>query len=161
MDNICKEAIAYFGEKRQLLAVAEEYSEMTVQLIKALNGRLKLENLRNELADAIIVTEQLGMIYPHQLEPDMWIEVKGTTFKAMSVQVIRFMGIVINQLISTKMGEPNAETIKEAHVQIAAILPLFANYLRADEIESIVAFKKRRLKEIIENDVYSKQIAVW
>jgi hypothetical protein len=157
MNDICKQAIAHFGEKRQQLAAAEEYGELIVQLIKARNGRLKLENLRNELADAIIVTEQLLLMHPSIYEQGGWMKVQKSIFHGMTNYLINYMTVVINEILSTEITTKSHDAI----VQISAILSRLTDYFGRAEIESIIAFKQRKLKSIIEHDSYSKEIGVW
>lgn len=48
-----------FGSQAQLIKAVEELSELTVEVAKAVNGKFKLDNLVDELADVKIMIEQI------------------------------------------------------------------------------------------------------
>lgn len=61
--NTYERALKKFGETAQTIKAIEELAELSVQLAKGLNG-LPTTDLEGEIADAIIMIEQLKLIYP-------------------------------------------------------------------------------------------------
>lgn len=60
---ILEGAIAKFGAEAQIVKAIEEMGELTVELARHRNGLGKVEALREELADAFIMLNQLELIF--------------------------------------------------------------------------------------------------
>lgn len=58
-----KQAINTYGEKAQKLMAIEEMSELTKEICKDFRGKLDREHLIEEIADVLITTDQLMIIY--------------------------------------------------------------------------------------------------
>ena len=72
---ICEKAIEHFGVDSQVEKAKEELAELIVELSRAATGRMQLERIREELADAIIMCQQLRLIMGAK-ETDLWIQAK-------------------------------------------------------------------------------------
>ena len=61
--NTYKQAIALYGEKAQKLMAIEEMSELTKEICKDFRGELNRENLIEEMADVLIMLDQMLILY--------------------------------------------------------------------------------------------------
>ena len=61
--RILERAIEKFGTPAQVLKAIEELGELATELARDLNGLGSIDALREELADAFIMLNQLEMIY--------------------------------------------------------------------------------------------------
>lgn len=57
------EAINMFGKNAQLIVALEELSEAQKEICKALRGKVDLDHLAEEVADATIMLEQVRQIF--------------------------------------------------------------------------------------------------
>lgn len=60
---ILEGAISYFGSDAQIVKAIEELGELTVELARHRNGQGNVEAIREELADAFVMLNQLEMIF--------------------------------------------------------------------------------------------------
>lgn len=60
---VLEDAISYYGSDAQITKAIEELGELTVELARHRNGLGKVEALREELADAFIMLNQLELIF--------------------------------------------------------------------------------------------------
>lgn len=70
--NIMKKAVETFGEEPQIDKAIEEMAELTQALLKCRlekNGK-NMANVAEEIADVLIMVEQLIMIYDNEEEVD-------------------------------------------------------------------------------------------
>ena len=58
-----KKAIKTYGEKAQKLMAIEEMSELTKEICKDFRGKLNRENLIEEMADVLIMLDQMLILY--------------------------------------------------------------------------------------------------
>ena len=63
MIEILEKAIRHYGRQHQQVKAAEELSELQVAILKCLDGRCNLNNIKEEIADVEIMLEQLKKIY--------------------------------------------------------------------------------------------------
>lgn len=65
MKDLYKKAIEVFGEKEQTMVAAEEFAELTQIIMRATRGnrKVKREEITTEIADALIMIEQLKLIF--------------------------------------------------------------------------------------------------
>lgn len=61
--KILEGAIAKFGAQAQIAKAVEELNELAAELARHLNGQAKVENIREEMADAFIMLNQMEMIF--------------------------------------------------------------------------------------------------
>ena len=61
--KILEGAIAKFGTQAQITKAVEELNELAAELARHLNGQAKVENIREEMADAFIMLNQMEMIF--------------------------------------------------------------------------------------------------
>lgn len=61
--KILEDAIAKFGTQAQIAKAVEELNELAAELARHLNGQAKVENIREEMADAFIMLNQMEMIF--------------------------------------------------------------------------------------------------
>ena len=61
--EILEGAIAKFGTQAQIAKAVEELNELAAELARHLNGQAKVENIREEMADAFIMLNQMEMIF--------------------------------------------------------------------------------------------------
>ena len=73
--RLCLRAIDHYGIDHQKNKAVEELSELIVELMHDLDGRARMDAIREELADVIVMAEQLRIIYGGS-EVDRWIERK-------------------------------------------------------------------------------------
>jgi len=73
--KICLRAIDHWGVEHQKRKAMEELGELLVELSKEQDGRTNADLIRGELADVIIMCEQLRLIYGGK-ETDAWIDRK-------------------------------------------------------------------------------------
>lgn len=66
--DIYKEAILKYGKSLQLIVAIEELSELQKEITKALRGKLNIDHLIEEIADAQIMIEQLLVIFGLETE---------------------------------------------------------------------------------------------
>lgn len=60
---ILEAAISYFGSDAQILKAIEELGELTVELARHRNGLGNVQALREELADAFVMLNQMELIF--------------------------------------------------------------------------------------------------
>ena len=58
-----KLAISVYGEKAQKLMAIEEMSELTKEICKDFRGKLNREHLVEEMADVLIMLDQMLLLY--------------------------------------------------------------------------------------------------
>ena len=58
-----KQAIETYGEKAQKLMAIEEMSELTKEICKDFRGKLNREHLIEEMADVLIMLDQMLLLY--------------------------------------------------------------------------------------------------
>nr|DAK39232.1 MAG TPA: nucleoside triphosphate pyrophosphohydrolase [Caudoviricetes sp.] len=58
-----KKAIETYGEKAQKLMAIEEMSELTKEICKDFRGKLNREHLIEEMADVLIMLDQMLLMY--------------------------------------------------------------------------------------------------
>lgn len=75
MERECLRAVTHFGINHQKNKAVEELSELIVEIMHDLDGRARMDAIREELADVIVMAEQLRIIYGGS-EVDRWIERK-------------------------------------------------------------------------------------
>ena len=63
MIEILEKAIRHYGRQHQQIKAVEELSELQVAILKCLDGRCNISNIREEIADVEIMLEQLKKIY--------------------------------------------------------------------------------------------------
>lgn len=73
--KICLRAIDHFGVSAQKWKLVEELGELLVEIAREQIGRGNKEAIREELADATIMCEQMRLVYG-QKEVDSWIRRK-------------------------------------------------------------------------------------
>lgn len=61
--NTYKKAIDLYGEKAQKLMAIEEMSELTKEICKDFRGKLDREHLIEEMADVLIMLDQMLLMY--------------------------------------------------------------------------------------------------
>lgn len=61
--KIIERAVEYYGVKNQLIVAIEELSELQKELCKCLRNQQSREHIVEELADVMIVIEQLREIF--------------------------------------------------------------------------------------------------
>ena len=61
--KILEGAIAKFGTQAQIAKAVEELNELAAELARHLNGQAKVKNIREEMADAFIMLNQMEMIF--------------------------------------------------------------------------------------------------
>ena len=61
--NTYNKAIELYGEKAQKLMAIEEMSELTKEICKDFRGELNRENLIEEMADVLIMLDQMLILY--------------------------------------------------------------------------------------------------
>ena len=61
--KILEGAIAKFGTQAQIAKAVEDLNELAAELARHLNGQAKVENIREEMADAFIMLNQMEMIF--------------------------------------------------------------------------------------------------
>ena len=62
-EKIYKAAIQTFGKREQKLMAIEEMSELTKEICKDFRGELNRENLIEEMADVLIMLDQMLILY--------------------------------------------------------------------------------------------------
>lgn len=73
--KICLRAIDHFGISAQKWKLVEELGELLVEIAREQIGRGNKEAIREELADATIMCEQMRIVYGAK-EVDGWIQRK-------------------------------------------------------------------------------------
>lgn len=58
-----KQAIETYGERAQKLMAIEEMSELTKEICKDFRGKLNREHLVEEMADVLIMLDQMLLLY--------------------------------------------------------------------------------------------------
>lgn len=61
--EIFNKAISTYGEKAQKLMAIEEMSELTKEICKDFRGKLDREHLIEEMADVLIMLDQMLLLY--------------------------------------------------------------------------------------------------
>ena len=73
--RICLRAVDHYGAEHQKGKAIEELGELLVELSREPDNRATREKIREELADVMIMCEQLRIIYG-AAETDSWIDRK-------------------------------------------------------------------------------------
>lgn len=74
--EILEKTIATYGKKMQLVVAMEEMSELIKELSKNIRGKDNVDAISEEMADVLIVVEQLMMIFENYSEVENWIDKK-------------------------------------------------------------------------------------
>ena len=82
MRRTCLRAVDHFGIEHQKRKAVEELGEILVELSREQDGRTDKDKIREELADVMIMAEQLRIIYGAQ-ETDGWIRRKIERLRGM------------------------------------------------------------------------------
>lgn len=64
--DICRSAVKWFGKDNQQKQAVEEMAELTVALNHLRRGKCKKEDVCSEIADVLIMANQLAEIYGRQ-----------------------------------------------------------------------------------------------
>jgi len=73
--RVCLRAVDHFGVEHQKRKAIEELGELICELSREQDHRTNREHIQEELADVIIMCEQLRLIYGGK-ETDAWIDRK-------------------------------------------------------------------------------------
>jgi NTP pyrophosphatase (non-canonical NTP hydrolase) len=73
--RICLRAIDHFGIRHQKKKLIEEMGELQTEICREQDARTNIEKVREELADVIIMCQQMRLIYG-AADVDRWIEKK-------------------------------------------------------------------------------------
>lgn len=74
--KVYEEAIGHFGVEKQAVVAIEEFTEFAKELCKALRGKVNLEHLAEELADATIMLEQMRIAFGVNDAVAYWMDAK-------------------------------------------------------------------------------------
>lgn len=74
--EILEEAIETFGAELQIIVAIEELSELQKELCKHLRGGGNQEHIDEEMADVMIMLEQLTMIFGNDDDIVVWEKMK-------------------------------------------------------------------------------------
>ena len=75
--NRVYEALLYKnGQQLQAIVAIEEMAEITKEITKALRGKLRREQLAEEVADAMIMLEQIGNMFNINDSVSSWMDYK-------------------------------------------------------------------------------------
>lgn len=69
---ILEGAISHFGSDAQIVKAIEELGELTVELSRHLNGKVNLDAVREELADAFVMLNQMELIFGDVTEIEVY-----------------------------------------------------------------------------------------
>lgn len=75
-EQVYTNAYIQYGEKLQLVVAVEELSEVQKEICKILRGKPDLDHLAEEVADAIIMLEQIRMYFDLRDKVDEYIDAK-------------------------------------------------------------------------------------
>lgn len=64
--EIIKKAAEYFGKEHQTSKAIEELSELSIELSKAINNAADVDHIAEEIADVMIMCEQLMVLYNNE-----------------------------------------------------------------------------------------------
>ena len=64
------------GQQLQAIVAIEEMAEITKEITKALRGKLRREQLAEEVADAMIMLEQIGNMFNINDSISSWMDYK-------------------------------------------------------------------------------------
>ena len=73
--RICLRAVDHYGVEHQYWKAVEEMGELIVEIARRQDQRTTKEHLQEELADVMVMTEQLRMILGKD-ETDSWVDRK-------------------------------------------------------------------------------------
>lgn len=79
--KVYDQAVETFGQENQLIVALEELSECQKEICKALRGQTNGRNLVEEVADAIIMLEQVRRIF----------KIRALTDAAINAKVVRLL----------------------------------------------------------------------
>lgn len=66
---ICHKIAEHYGEKHQMLKAVEEMAELTQAIMKYIDNPAKWDDLLEELADVLIMTEQIDYLTQNWVTP--------------------------------------------------------------------------------------------
>ena len=81
--RVYEKALQKFGAEMQSTVAIEEMSEVIKEIIKMLRGQLDREHMAEEIADAIIVLEQMRMMLNITDSVSSWMDYKIAALKRM------------------------------------------------------------------------------
>jgi NTP pyrophosphatase (non-canonical NTP hydrolase) len=81
--QVYEKALAKWGCKMQATVAIEEMSEVIKEITKMLRGQLDREHMAEEIADAIIVLEQMRMMLNITDSVSSWMDYKIAALKRM------------------------------------------------------------------------------
>ena len=65
-DDICKKALAKYGEEHQTMKAFEEFGELMAAISQHRDGRCEKKDVVTEIADVMVMTTQLALIYGYE-----------------------------------------------------------------------------------------------
>lgn len=77
MRSTYKDAIACYGKDSQIRMAIEEMSELTKELCKHFRGQTTVDDIASEIADVIIMLEQLVMLFDCEFDVRYHIVLKS------------------------------------------------------------------------------------
>jgi len=79
--DVCRAAIEHYGAEPQKLMVMEEMSELQKELCKNSRGKDNRLNIAEEIADVLIMLEQMVILYDCAEQVEDWHKVKVARLK--------------------------------------------------------------------------------
>lgn len=75
-DEVYKKALATFGKVSQMMMVIEETSELQKEISKNFRGEDNIESIAEEIADVIIMLNQMKIYFDIHKNVESWIDIK-------------------------------------------------------------------------------------
>ncbi len=70
-------AVNKWGAEAQVRKTVEELAELQVELLHYLCGRGDYQHIAEEIADVMIMLEQLRLIYQNENSVNLWLDIKS------------------------------------------------------------------------------------
>ena len=70
-------AVNMWGAEAQVRKAVEELAELQVELLHYLCGRGDYQHIAEEIADVMIMLEQLRLIYQNENSVNLWLDIKS------------------------------------------------------------------------------------
>lgn len=72
MEILCQQAVNYFGAESRIMLAIEEMAELQKELCKHSRGRQNYYNIAEEIADVLIMLEQLIILFDCRETVEEW-----------------------------------------------------------------------------------------
>ncbi|MFW5962470.1 MAG: hypothetical protein ACOCQR_02535 [bacterium] len=145
--EIYQKALGKWGIAAQIDVAIEEMAELSFEILENQEGKNKNhEEIREEIADTIIMIEQLKIYFA----PDKVFELDDSTFnKNTSNELLKMIAKMTKLLIKYKRGFPVEKDVVDNLYSLWRLTKIYAKMWDASKIDNYIEYKLGRVLEFL------------